>query len=80
MPTRLPGSPRSVSHEVLNATSAVRLLRAPGAMPADTPGADPSAEVLPRRFISAATCASGCSDNPFVWNPGRMIAIVASFC
>ena len=80
MPTRLPGSPRSVSHEVLNATSAVRLLSVPGAMPAGTPGADPSAEVLPRRFISAATCVDGRSDNPLVWNPGRMVAIVASFC
>jgi len=69
-----------VSHEVLNATSAVRLLSVPGAMPAGTPGADPSAEVLPRRFISAATCVDGRSDNPLVWNPGRMVAIVASFC
>lgn len=96
MPTSLPGSPRSVSHEVLNAASAVRLLcrllrhllwrlvrrllSAPGPARADTPGAGPSACVLPRRSFSTATCADGRSDNPFVWNPEQMLAIVASFC
>lgn len=96
MPTSLPGSPRSVSHEVLNAASAVRLLcrllrhllwrllrrllSAPGPARADTPGADPSAGVLPLRFFTTATCIDVRSDNPFVWNPERMLAIVATFC